>query len=162
MKKIIFAAFLTLLSLSAFCQKDTLEKYQKEMPNSFTIINVVDSSKFTQDNLEKKEKTLFIVFSPDCGHCQHFMKQMMDSIDLFRKTQIIMVSAMEYVHIKKFYDDFKVATSPFITIGRDANYYFGSYFSTRQFPSIYIYDKKGRFVKKFEGGGIIKEIAAAD
>jgi len=124
---------------------------------TFVLDNVVDSTAFTDANLDKTKKTIFIYYGPDCGHCIYFAKKMMDSISMFKNTQIVMMSSVDYQKIKSFYYDHKMNDIPFITMGRDPKYAFVSLFDIRQFPSAYLYDEKGKFVKSYSS-----EVAIAD
>lgn len=124
---------------------------------TFVLDNVVDSTAFTDANLDKTKKTIFIYYGPDCGQCIYFAKKMMDSISMFKNTQIVMMSSVDYQKIKSFYYDHKMNDIPFITMGRDPKYAFVSLFDIRQFPSAYLYDEKGKFVKSYSS-----EVAIAD
>jgi glycosyltransferase involved in cell wall biosynthesis len=55
-----------------------------------------------------------------------------------------MVSSSEFARIKKFSDDAKLSLCPFITVGRDGDYFFMTHFEIRQFPTAIVYDKKGK------------------
>jgi hypothetical protein len=161
MNKNIFLLLVLLFSFNlGFSQNDPNAPFlkTKTIP-SFTIYNVTDSSKFTNLDLEKNKRTIFIYFGPDCGHCIYFTKKMMDSIHLFENTQIVMVSSFNFSNIRKFYDDNKLASCPFITVGMDEKYFFVTHYEIRQFPSAYVYDKKGKFVKIFSSEIDIKELA---
>lgn len=125
----------------------------------FTIFNVKDSSTFTRDNLKKKKPTIFILFSPECEHCQREIKELEAHIDRFKNAQIIMVTYLAFAEMKKFYSDYHIANYPMITMGRDAKYFFPVYFKLRNMPSIYVYDKKGNFKKAFEGSVNVLKIA---
>ena len=116
----------------------------------FSIENAVDSSIFSEKNLAKNKKTVFIYFSPDCGHCTFFVKKMIDSIQLVKHTQIVMVAAGEFSKIQNFYNEYKLSKYCFITVGRDRTYFFISHFGITQYPAAFVYDKKGNFVKSFE------------
>lgn len=142
-------------------QNDPTPPYKKTLtiPN-FTVAKITDSSKFTNLDFEKGKKTIIIFFGPECGHCTVFAKKMMDSINLFKNTQILMVSSFDFVKIRKFYDDNKLADAPFITCGKDDNYFFISHYGIRAFPSAYVYNTKGKFVKSFESEISIEELAA--
>jgi len=145
---------------NAQAQKEPQPPYKKTMTiPSFTIAKITDSSKFTNQNFEKGKKTIIIYFGPECGHCSVFTKKMMDSIDLFKNTQILMVSSFDFTKIRKFYDDNKLAEVPFITCGKDENYFFISHYGIRSFPSAYVYNTKGRFVKSFESEINVKELS---
>ena len=158
----------TLLSLLAFfifnvcfSQEDTLPVY-KRFPYvpEFTINKAPDSTKFTRNDLKRKP-AIFIVFSPDCEHCQHETKDLLANIDKFKKTQIIMVTYLPYEEMMKFYNDYKIADYPMITMGRDAKFFFPVFFKVRNFPSIYVYDKDGKLRDSFEGTVSIDKIADA-
>jgi len=147
---------------NANAQSESQPPYKKTLtiPN-FTVAKITDSSKFSNLNFEKGKKTIIIFFGPECGHCTVFAKKMMDSINLFKNTQILMVSSFDFVKIRKFYDDNKLADAPFITCGKDDNYFFISHYGIRAFPSAYVYNTKGKFVKSFESEISIEELAAA-
>lgn len=125
---------------------------------TFVLDNVVDSTAFTDANLDKTKKTIFIYYGPDCGHCVQFARKMMDSISMFKNTQIVMMSSVDYQRIKTFYYDNKMYDVPFITMGRDPKYAFVSLFDIRQFPSAYLYDEKGKFVKSYSSEVAIKDL----
>ncbi len=126
---------------------------------SFECRKVPDSARFTEKNLLAKKRTIFVVFSPDCGHCQMFARKLMDSIGLFKKTQIVMVSSLDYSDIQRFYDNYAMASCKFMTVARDANYFFITHFQVRQFPTAYVFDKKGQFVKSLVSEIDISELA---
>ena len=71
-----------------------------------------------------------------------------------------MVSSFDYAKIKKFYEENKLADIPIITCGKDENYFFISHYGIRSFPSAYVYNSKGKFVKSFESEICIKELTA--
>lgn len=131
--------------------QDVYPPFKKTMMiPEFSIENAKDSSTFTEKNLAKNKKTIFIYFSPDCGHCTFFVKKMLDSISLVKNTEIVMVAAGEFSKIKSFYEEYKLNSYPFITVGRDRTYFFISHFGITQYPAAFVYNKKGKFVKNFE------------
>lgn len=123
--------------------------------------NIVDSSLFTNANLDKTKRTIFIYFGPECGHCTVFTKRMMDSLDLFKNTQIIMVSSFAFDKIKKFYEENNIGSCPFITMAQDKDFFFISHYGIRQFPSAYVYNTSGKFVKAFLNDIEVKKLATA-
>ena len=125
----------------------------------FTITKVPDSTKFTKNDLSKKKATIIIIFSPDCDHCQHTTRELTAHINLFKKAQIVMASSLEYPYLKKFYEEYKIANYPNIIMGRDPIYYFGTFYNVRSFPAIFVYDKKGNFIKAFDGTVPVEKIA---
>lgn len=149
------------LAFICFSQTDTLPVY-KRFPYipQFTINKAPDSTEFTRNNLKRKP-SVFIVFSPDCEHCQHETRDLLSNIDKFKTTQIIMVTYLSYEEMIQFYKDYKIAEYPEITMGRDAKFFFPVFFKVNNFPSIFVYDKEGKLRESFEGTVSIDKIADA-
>jgi len=145
-----------------FAQADTSLLYLRfPILPALNLVNVTDSSKFSNASLKKHMATLIMIFSPDCEHCQHETKQLTAHIDLFKKIQIVMSSPLEYKFLKRFYNDYRIADYPNITIGSDPGYFLGTFYHVRSFPSLFLYDKKGNFVKAFDGSVPVEQIAEA-
>ncbi len=162
MKKQFLIILLTITSIAAVAQDDSTLLYKRfPIIPSFKLINVADSSIFTKDNLKKKKATIIMMFSPDCEHCQAETKELTAKIGLFKKAQIIMASPLDFNYLKEFYNEYKIANYPTITMGRDPIYFFGTFFKVRSFPSIFVYDKKGNLVNSFTGSTPVEEIAAS-
>lgn len=162
MKKQFLFILLTTICITAIAQDDSTLLYKRfPIIPSFKLINVADSSIFTKDNLKKKKATIIMMFSPDCEHCQAETKELTAKIGLFKKAQIIMASPLDFNYLKEFYNEYKIADYPTITMGRDPIYFFGTFFKVRSFPSIFVYDKKGKLVNSFTGSTPVEEIAAS-
>lgn len=71
-----------------------------------------------------------------------------------------MVSSLDHRLLKKFYEEYKIADHPNIIMGRDPAYFLGTFYQVRSFPAIFLYDKKGNFVKAFDGPVPVQKIAA--
>jgi len=127
----------------------------------FSIAKASDSTAFTRDNLYKRKSTVFILFSPDCEHCQHETKSLIANMGKFKNAQIVMITYMPYNMMRQFYNDYKIANYPLITMGRDGKYLLPSFFKVKSLPAIYVYDKKGKFKQSFEGSVKIEKIAEA-
>lgn len=159
MKRTCLFISLVFSTLFAFAQKSNQgipEKIAK-LP-VFTVYKVSDSTAFTEKNLEKNKRTIFIYFGADCGHCMYFTRKLRDSIHLFENTQILMVSSSEFFKVRNFYEEQKLADCPIVTVGHDAKFFFPLHFDVRMFPSAYVYDKKGRYVKGFSNEISIQEL----
>jgi peroxiredoxin len=162
MKKLFFVLSLAIFKLTVFAQAQPQQpvfKVGAAIPK-INLRNMVDSTPFTNAHLEKNKKTIFIYFGPDCGHCINFTKKLTDSIDLLKNTKIVMVSSSPFSQIRKFYEEHKIADFPAISMARDAEYFFITYYNVRQFPAALIYNAKGKYVKGFENEFSISEMAA--
>jgi thioredoxin-related protein len=160
MRKIIFILLFVFFGKAVNAQADTSFLYLRfpAVP-PFTITKVSDSTKFAKADLEKKTATIIFIFSPDCEHCQHETKELIAHIDLFKKAQIIMASPLEHAYLKRFYEEYKIADYSNIIMGRDPTYFLGTFYHVRSFPAIFVYDKKGNFVKAFDGSVPVEKIA---
>jgi thioredoxin-related protein len=141
---------------------DSLPAYER-IPTipPFSIMAAPDSTKFSKEDLKRKQPLIFIVFSPDCDHCKHFTKELLAKYDMVKKARIVMASSLNYDLIRNFYLEDKIVEYPQITMGRDANYFLGTFFSVRTYPTVVVYNKKGKFVKRFDGAVTVEKIADA-
>ncbi len=177
-KKYFLAALIILFYVGSFAQvkgKSTRTKKTathkkaavaktpaKPIPD-FKFFKVPDSTSFTKDSLQKDKTTILMFFNADCGHCVVFIKDMLmkDSMNLLQNTQIVMGAPNEHKVLNKFYEDYKMADYPNITLCRDANYFLVTQFDLREYPGVYIFDKNGRFVKGLSNMVTVKQVAAA-
>jgi thiol-disulfide isomerase/thioredoxin len=160
MKKWFFIITCTCVAKICLAQSDSSLIYLRfpTIP-PFSITKVPDSTSFTKDDLAKKKTTLIFIFSPDCEHCQNETKALIANIKLFKKAQIIMVSSLEHHILKKFYEEYKIAEYPNIIMGRDPAFFLGTFYKVESYPAIFLYNKKGNFVKAFDGTVPVEQIA---
>jgi len=160
MKKLFLLCKAIFAILFCHAQADTSKLYLQfpDVP-PFSITKVPDSSNFSKQDLTKKKPTLIMLFSPDCDHCIQQTKELQNKYELIKNVQIVMVSFLNYNLVKKFYDDYNMVNYPSITIGRDGKYFLGTFYKPHIFPSIFLYNRKGKFVKFFEGNVSAKQLA---
>ncbi len=160
MRNIVFVVLYMCLFKTGMTQADSSMIYLRfpTIP-PFSITNVSDSTSFTKDDLSKRKATIIIIFSPDCEHCQHETNELKTHIKLFKKVQIIMASPVEHSYLKKFYDEYEIAGYPNIILGRDPTNFFGTFYNVHTVPAIFVYDKKGNFVNRFDVTVPITKIA---
>jgi hypothetical protein len=146
LKYLFFLFAATIISYSGFSQNvDSIDNrpIYIRFPTipEFTIYKAPDSTAFSRDNLHKRK----------AGHCQHETDMLLQDINKFKNTQIVMVTYLPYDEMMKFYKIYHIANYPQITMGRDSKFFFPVFFKIQNLPSIFVYDKKGNFKKKFEG-----------
>jgi thioredoxin-related protein len=162
LKKLVILLLTGFWGQIALAQSDSTPIYLRfPVIPPFKITNISDSSSFTRDNLSKKKATIIMIFSPDCDHCQHEIKEITAHISLFKKVQFVMCSPLEFPFIKKFYDQYQIASYPNITMGRDPGYFFGTFYQIRAFPALFLYDKNGHFIRSFDESVPVERIAEA-
>ena len=86
------------MGLSVFSQVASTDPIYRRFPTipEFTVYKAPDSTAFTRDNLKKREPVVFIIFSPDCEHCQHETEALLADIDKFKNAQIVMITYLPY------------------------------------------------------------------
>ena len=124
----------------------------------FTVYKAPDSTTFSKEDLQKRKTTVFFIFSPDCGHCQHETESLIKNIKAYKNTQIIMITYLPFEEMMKFYRVYHIANYPEITMARDTKFFFPVFFKVQNLPSIFVYDKKGNFKKAFEGSVKMEDI----
>ena len=161
MKSILLLFLSISMALVSFSQVDTLPVF-KRFPYipEFTIYKAPDSTAFTRENLKRKP-SVFIIFSPDCEHCQRETQDLISNIDKFKKMQILMITYLPYEEMIKFFREYKIAKYPIISMGRDAKFFFPIFFKVRNFTSIFVYDKYGKLKDSFEGVVDVNKIVDA-
>ncbi len=163
MRKIYILLIAIFITQICFSQADSTKPVYLRFPTlpQFSIYKASDSTVFTRDNLQKRKPTVFIIFSPDCEHCQHETESLIANIDKFKDAQIVMVEYLSFEEMVKFYKIYKIENYTNIIMGRDAKFYLPMFFKIESLPAIYVYDKKGKFKQAFSGSVKIDKIAAA-
>lgn len=162
MKTLILVIICTFFYRGTIAQSTTaIEPAYKRIPTipPYNLRSVVDSVLFTKTDLKKKKPVILMIFSPDCDHCVHATENLLANINLFKNTQIIMVSSLSYESIQKFYNDLKLFNYPNIKVGYDKGRFLSSFYEVQNFPSIFLYDKKGKFKADFNDHPKFEEIA---
>jgi len=162
LKYIIFFSALLFVMSDGFCQADSILPVYLKFPviPQFTVYKAPDSAAFSREDLRKNMEVVFIIFSPDCEHCQHETEALLANINKFRHTQIIMITYLPYDEMIRFYKNYKIADYPQITMARDTKFFFPVFFKVKNLPSIFVYDRKGNFKKNFEGSVKIDSVSA--
>ncbi|MFW2476522.1 MAG: TlpA family protein disulfide reductase [Sediminibacterium sp.] len=128
----------------------------KKLPE-FNLLQT-DSTWFTHEQLPKADFTIIVYFSPDCGHCQYEAKEMMNNMDSLKNTFILWASYRDMADIKGFAETYGFGNYKNLKVGRDPTYGIPSFFQVKYTPYVAVYDKKGNYVKAFEGGVEMPEL----
>jgi len=152
-KKLTLFILTCLLFTAGYSQQDatagTIDKI-RQIP-AFSVVKVPDSIVFTNDQLQKNKPVVLMFFNPDCDHCQKEVKELLAHKNELKELQIVMLSALPYQLIKAFYNEYKIASMPNITMGQDENFVLGSIYQPARYPSLYIYEAAGTLAKVFAG-----------
>ncbi len=134
-------------TIGATAQPANGKKTDKIAPFS---IKLADGTIFTASQL-KKGAALLIYFSPDCDHCRHFTKEMLDNYKkLFLDKQVVMVTYLSIDEVKKFEKLFELKNYKNIRVGtEEQTFVVRNYYNVTRFPFVAVYNKQGKEVKIF-------------
>lgn len=101
-----------------------------------------------------------MLFSPDCEHCQQAIENLKSQMDQFKKVEILLVSHLPFDLLKAYYEKHQLNQYPNVTMVRDGSYMLGTFYRLRNYPSFFLYNKKGNLVEAFEGTVPVERIAS--
>jgi len=173
MRKIFFLFFIAILfagSLSAqenegkkkhapaadttlpYLKYPTLPAFNILLMDSVTILN-------TYNIPDGKPIGLFF-FDPECSHCQKEVKQLLKSMDSIKEIQFYMITPVHSATaLRKFYEDYHLGDyKNIVAVGRDYEFFFGSFFGVKYVPDLALYDSHKKLLKLFEGAMPVREL----
>ena len=149
--RLLFFLF-SLISLSGFTQTQTDPPYKRFPTVPPLKLLLTDSTTvFTDKDLKKNTPLFFILFSPDCDHCQKETEELIDKIDSFKDIQIVMASFMPLDKIKEFYAHYELNRFSNIIVGYDMQHMLPTYYRISSTPFLAFYDKKGNLIEGIQG-----------
>lgn len=156
MKKIIvFVLSGFLFSQVAFAQNDSdvnkpaYIRFPTVPP--FKILLTDSSTWFSKDDLPKKKAIMFMLFNPECSHCQHETEELVKNMDKFDDIEIVMSTNMPFDKMKEFYQHYQLDRFKNIVVGRDVNFVLPGFFRIHNLPFLGFYNKKQELISVFEG-----------
>jgi thiol-disulfide isomerase/thioredoxin len=149
-------ATLTFLFLLASCRKTPTFKTGlegKELPK-FSMLLIDSVSHLDTKDIPKGEPVALFYFSPFCPYCRAETSEILESIDKLKGIRIYMITNYPFADMKRYYQEYKLASYPNITMAYDPQYFFINYFKAAGVPFMAIYGKD----KKLNGAymGIVK------
>jgi thiol-disulfide isomerase/thioredoxin len=148
-----FLPLLLVISSVTWAQVDTTTPPYKKFPTHPPLQILLGDSvtKFTKADLARKKPVLFMLFSPDCSHCQHTAEEMLKYKAELSGIQIVMVTMQSINDMNAFVEKYRLKELPDLVVGKDIYYIMPSYYDVRSLPYLAFYDKKGRLIRGFEG-----------
>lgn len=161
MKNILTSLAGLFLVISSFAQtqaNDAPYLLDKRAP-SFSMMSV-QGKEITHKQLPANYKyTCYIIFSPDCSHCQTEAIEIEKNMDKFKNVFFVWASYREMADIKGFAIKYKLDKYPNMLVGRDPSFTLPSFFRPKMTPFVALY-KNGSLLKVYEQGAKVSELAA--
>ena len=160
MKKYILITAIFFANTLSYAQDDAPDYLRHPFLPVFTLLKV-DSTSFTQANIEKNKKVLIMLFSPDCGYCKIQTDSIIAGIDKLKDIEIIMVTFEPMSAITTFSKQYKLEQFPNIKLGRDTRYFFTPFYEATGVPFLALYDENRKLVTTFSTSVPLEKILAA-
>jgi thioredoxin-related protein len=117
-----------------------------------------DSSFYEKKDLPKNKAVWFMIFGPDCEHCQEETRQIIARKKELSDIRIVMITLHPVPRMKTYISDYKLDSLKNVTVGHDYSHFTMSFFGFKNFPFHALYDKKGKLVASFEGSMSIDKV----
>ena len=153
MKNLFAVCFFVLLSGSVSAQTKAADEAPYKKDPNFPALNILlpDSTWFTKEQLPPKyDYTIIIYFSPDCGHCQHTAKDLVQKMDSLKNVFFIFVAFKSLQEIGEFSAYYGLDKFSNVRAGRDPKYYIPSFFRVTRTPYVVVYNKRGLLEKVYD------------
>ena len=153
--------FLTAISTALFTiAQDAPQPPYKRFPSvpPFKILLTDSSTYFTKENLDKKKSVMFMLFSPDCEHCQHEMEEIIKNIKSFDKTQLVLSTTRDFDQMREFYQQYGLDRFGNIIVGKDEAYMLPVFFGIHNLPFLAFYNRKKELISVFSGAMPIEKV----
>ena len=160
MKNTLLFFISALLFSTGFAQTDSTLAPYKRFPSLPPIqILLSDSTTlYTKAQIPQGKPVLFMIFSPDCSHCQNETEELKAHINELKDVQIVMITFHPLWQMNEFISKYGLAAYKNIVVGKDVNYITMGFYDLHKIPYLAMYNKKGDLIEGFEGSLPIPEV----
>ena len=126
----------------------------------FKYIEITGKTHFTNKNLARGSKKIFIYFSPTCESCGGLIEYFRVNNNKFIDSQILMVSTRPITSLQEFMIENNIAEMKNITILHDSTRKFVEDFRLGSFiklPTIFVFDTNNTLIYKGDETDFIKQ-----
>jgi len=128
------------------------KKEKKKRAKTGTDISPDHYSTLTNKDLDNGANLLIMLFNPTCSHCEEMTTLMEKNIDIFKKTEVVLVASKPMApYIPDFAERFHIAKYPMMHIGYDSSNFVDNIFTYQRLPQLTIYDRDRKLLKIFTG-----------
>lgn len=142
---------------------DVYQKAPAQILPQFNFYKVKSGISFTNQDIPKGKKTAFILFDPNCGHCQIEAGQIAKNYNKIKDINIYFVSMNDPALMANFLETFgkELVGKPNVQVLYDRNQEFIQKIHVpKQFPANYVYNAEGKLQSYWDGDRKIDEIVA--
>ena len=154
-----FLLLMVSVLFSCFCFAQQPFVVPKNIP-PFNMALSNGSGQFNRDNLQKGKPVIIIYFDPGCDHCKKYVQTLVQHIQPFKKTQIVLISGVgEIAPVQKFVHEFGLDKYPFIKVGTEGLYRPTLYFYRVEItPFTALYDTHATLITYYRNVPTVNEL----
>lgn len=142
--------------ISAINTKNKIIKKREILP-VFNFITL-QGEWYNLHNRKSDHLSVIIYFNSDCHHCIYEIESIINHIDSFKNTSIILVSDQPFEKLRQFSSQYKLGDYSRIKLLYTNCHDFISAFGTATVPTTYIYDENNRLLRLFKGEAGVEAI----
>ena len=159
MKKLLLILFV-LFSFSLCAQIDTTTPPFKRFPTFPPAKFLLSDSLtvFTKENISSNKAVLFMLFSPDCSHCQKSTEEIIANKENLKDIVLILVTVQSIEKMREYILKYKLDDISNLIVGKDIHYITPVFYNIRNFPFFALYNLKGDLIDGREGSLGITQI----
>jgi thioredoxin-related protein len=151
--KFLIVACLLFTIVTGFGQTPEIQPPYKRFPTPPPIKLLLGDSLtvYTKAQLPEHKPLLFMIFSPECSHCQHETEEMVAHKDELKNVQIVMITFFPLWQMNEFIKNYKLNDLPNVIVGRDVYYTTPSFYNIHNLPFLAMYNANGNLIGVYEG-----------
>ena len=140
-------------STAVFAQADSTAPPYKKYPTlpPIQLLMGDSSTKFTKADLPKKKPVFFLLFSPECSHCQHTTEEIIKYKEDFKDIEIVMATLNPLWQMNEFAAKYNLKELSNVVVGKDVAYILPAFYNIHNLPFMAFYNKKGDLISVYEG-----------
>lgn len=150
-KKAVLDFFSAVLLLLVLVKPASAQLKPAQIIPDFTFYTMKNEL-FTQKQLQKSNRILFLFFDATCPHCRYETKLISAHYKEFKNTAFYLVSMDKKPQIQNFVHQYAqpLEGKDNVTVLADANRQFIEKFTPSQFPALYIYNSDRKLLKYWD------------
>lgn len=153
---LFFILFLTVLMVLNIAQKQTSKRIDFEQLPNLSLYDL-ENNEYNIYEKTQNQYVLLVFVQSDCDYCHQEIKQLSDSIGFTKDLKVLLISSESITQLE-FLN--KVITNENIILLSDNNKSFSNVFKVSSYPSLFLFDKDKKILKRYKGSEPMSTIFA--
>ncbi len=154
MRKFLLLLFVGFFAVNSQGQMaDTTLPFYKRFPTitPFQVLLSDSVTMYKRADLPPGKGVAFIIFSPECSHCQEEAREIVKRKEELKDIHFVMITMHSFAAMKDFIKTYELENIPNVVVGRDIYYLMPTWYKFHHLPFHALYNKEGKLLSVFEG-----------